>query len=218
MGHFRWWLRWKQSRGHGVHSPFAFDLITNVISGQHDYSAFQDLPRYFETFDLARYAQPRFNQLSFRLINYFKAKRILEINAAEGVNTCYLVAPSSDIRCTCVVSGGDREHTGITKMLPEDVVSRCEYVATMPPAGSEPYDAIFVNLKEHEGLQEFSIDSLLHLSHENTFWVIYPISSTESKQFWTAIVKDRRFSNTFDRRKIGIAFLRPSFCKMHYWV
>ena len=218
MWHFRWWLRWKQSRGHGVHSPFAFDLITNVISDQRNYYAFQDLPLLLDAFDLARYVQPRFNQLSFRLINYFKAKRILEINATEGVNTCYVVAPSSAIRCTCVEREGDRVHAGTAKMLPEDVVSRCEYVTAMPPAGSEPYDAIFVNLKEHEGLQEFPIDSLLQLSHENTFWVIHPISSRKNKQFWSAIVKDRRFTITFDRRKIGIAFLRPTYYKTHYWV
>lgn len=215
---FRWWLRWKQSRGHGVHSPFAFDLITKVLSDRHNYYAFRDLPLLFEASDLMRYAKPDFNRLSFRLIHYFKAKRILEVNVFEGINTCYLVAPSSAICCTCVMGEAEREQHDITTLLPKDVVSRCSYVTTLPPSGSEPCDAIFINQKEGEVLQKTFIDDLLHLSHENTIWVIYPISSRENKQFWSTIVKDERFTITFDKRKIGIAFMRPSFYKMHYWV
>lgn len=215
---FRWWLRWKQSRGHGVHSPFAFDLITDVFSDRHTFYAFHDLPLLFEASDLAEYAKPYFNRLSFRLILYFKAKRILEVNAFNGVNTSYLLAPSSDIHCTCVVCEDNLNLTDIVKLLPEDAKSRCELVKALPAANSEPFDAIFINLKEGEAIPESMINYLLQVSNENTFWVIHPINGKENKQFWTSIVKEERFPITFDRKKTGIAFLRPSYYKMHYWI
>lgn len=216
MGHFRVWLRWKQSRGHGIHSPFAFDLITHVISAPHDYYAFQNILRALEANDLTGYAQPDFNRLSFRLVNHFKTKRILEINSGLGVNTCYLTSSASDILCTCV----EKEESSVAaaKKLLKDTARRCEFVATLPPAGSEPCDAIFINLKVRDTIQNLSVETLHHLSHENTYWVIYPINSRQNKQFWSAIVKDERVSITFDRKKTGIAFLRPSFHKMHYFV
>ncbi len=188
----RWWLRLKQSRGHGIHSPFAFDTITNVLHAKYGYYAFQDIPKILTEKSLQSYARSEINHLSFRLVNHFKAKRILELNAAEGVNTRYLVASSSDIRCTCV--------------------------ATVPEPGAEPYDAIFINLEEKVEIENLSIDALLQLSHENSCWAIYPINNRLSKQFWSLIVKDERISITFDRKIMGLAFIRPSFHKMHYFV
>lgn len=188
----RWWLRLKQSRGHGVHSPFAFDTITNVLHAKYGYYAFQDIPKILTEKGLQSYVQREINHLSFRLVNHFKAKHILELNAAEGVNTRYLVASSSDIRCTCA--------------------------ATMPEPGAQPYDAIFINLEEMESIANISVDALLQLSHENSWWAIYPINNRQGKQFWSLIVKDERISITFDRKIMGVVFLRPTLHKMHYFV
>ncbi|HAR37283.1 MAG TPA: hypothetical protein DCS09_01140 [Porphyromonadaceae bacterium] len=88
----------------------------------------------------------------------------------------------------------------------------------MPEPGAEPYDAIFINLKEKVEIENLSIDALLQLSHKNSWWAIYPINNRLSKQFWSLIVKDGRISITFDRKIMGVAFIRPSFHKMHYFV
>jgi len=102
MSLFRGWLRKKHARGYGIHSPFAFELITNVLNARYDYYAFYDIPKILSENGLEGYANPAINHLSFRLVNYFNAKQILEINSANGVNTSYLTAPASDIRCLCV--------------------------------------------------------------------------------------------------------------------
>ena len=102
------------------------------------------------------------------------------------------MASSSDVRCTCAT--------------------------TVPEPGAEPYDAIFINLNEKAGIESLSVDALLQLSHENSYWAIYPINDRLSKQFWSLVVKDERISITFDRKIMGVAFIRPSFHKMHYFV
>lgn len=232
MWRSRWWLRLRQSRGYGIHSPFAYDLITNVIYARYDYYAFYDIAQSLRKNGLHDDATAAFNRLSFRLINYFNAKHILEVNSGKGVNTCYLTAPASDIWCTCVEKEGEK--VAVAKKL-HSTAGCCEYVTTLPPSGSVKYDAIFINLKEREvvqgatagqkmqdeiDVQEYlSIETLLPFSHEKTFWVIHSLKSRRSKHFWSAIVKDERFSVTFDiMKKVGIAFLRPSFHKVHYFV
>lgn len=238
MSLFRGWLRKKHARGYGIHSPFAFDLITNVIHARYGYYAFHDLRQILSENGLEGFATPALNHLSFRLVHYFNAKHILEINAANGVNTCYLTAPASDIHCTCVET--DREKVAIARKLQAASGRKCEIVSEIPLFGSQPYntitengmktaqdeavplspqqqyDAIFINLNGKKEVP--SIETLLQLSHEKTFWVIYPLKSSVSKQFWRNIVHDERISITFDRKEVGIAFLRFSYHKMHYLV
>lgn len=211
---FRGWLRKKHSRGYGIHSPFAFDLITNVIYARYGYYAFHDIRKILSENGLEGCATPAFHHLSFRLVNHFNAKNILEINSANGVNTCYLTAPASDIRCICVET--ESEQIAVARKLQAASERKSEIVTTIPLPDQQQYDAIFINLKEKK--EVLSVETLLRLSHEKTFWVIYPLKSRRSKQFWRNIVNDERISITFDRKDAGIAFLRFSYHKMHYLV
>lgn len=216
MWRFRWWFRLKQSRGYGIHSQFAFNLITNVLYQKYNYYAFHDIPKILREHGLQSYGETDFNHLSFRLVNHFKSKRILEINSGMGVNTCYLTSVASDIHCTCV----EKEMNSVeaAKKLLAGAGSRCEFVSALQEDSMGSYDAIFISLKEKESMQYLSIDSLLQLSHDNTFWIIYPISRDKNKHFWTDIVKDERINITFDLKTTGIVLSRPSFHKMHYFV
>ncbi|MCE5205014.1 MAG: hypothetical protein LLF80_02765 [Porphyromonadaceae bacterium] len=216
MWHFKRWSRLKQSRGYGIHSQFAFNLITNVLYQKNDYYAFHDIPKILREHGLQSCGRSDFNQLSFRLVNHFKSKRILEINSGMGVNTCYLTSVASDIHCTCVEK--DMNSVEAAKKLLAGAGSRCEFVTGMKKGSMESYDAIFIGLKEKESMPDLSVESLLQLSHENTFWIIYPITGDENKQFWSDIVKDERINITFDLKTTGIALLRHSFYKMNYMV
>lgn len=210
----RGWLRKKHARGYGIHSPFAFDLINNVLYARYGYYAFHDIRKILSENGLENFAMPALNHLSFRLVHYFNAKHILEINAANGVNTCYLTAPASDIHCTCVEM--DREKITVARKLQAASGRKCEIVSEIPLFLQQQYDAIFINLNGKKEVP--SIETLLQLSHEKTFWVIYPLKSSVSKHFWRNIVHDERISITFDRKDAGIAFLRFSYHKMHYLV
>lgn len=212
----RRWLRHKQSRGHGIHSPFAFDLITNVIYDKHVYYAFHDIHQMLVDHNLESFASPRFNHLSFRLVNHFKSKNILEINSLKGINTCYLTAPASDIRCTCVEE--EREAVGIANTLMATIGRPIEITSSLPLPHQQQYDAIFINLNDNKKIENLSLEHLLQISHAHTYWFIYPLKSRNSKQFWRNIVNDERITITFDRKDAGIAFLSPTGRKTHYWV
>lgn len=190
---FRLLLRKKQSKGHSIHSPFAFDLITNVLYSPYSYYAFNDIPDKFPFLAQPSKNVVKFNHVSFRLINYFKVKNILEVNPGNGLNSLYIKSPSSKIEYSSV--------NDIDEI--EDFASR-------------KFDAIFINIDNKNCFPP--IESLLKLSSENTFWVINPIDSKESKQFCKSIVNHEKVTVSFDMSDTLIVFFRHSYYKQHYLV
>jgi len=203
----------KQSRGHSIHSPFAYDLITNILRSPYSYYAFHDIEKVLTEYGLEMNLITEFNHLSYRLVHHFKAKTILEINSGIGVNTLFLTAPAADIHCTCLEV--DAEEVAIAKGLQKKYGMNSKIIPMLPAGEKKRYDAIFVNLKEKN---QISIDTLMQHSHENSFWMFYPLNSRWSKQFWRNIVKDERARITFDMKNRGIVFLRFTRYKLNYFV
>lgn len=208
---FRWLLRKKQSKGYGVHSPFAFDLITNVIHSPYSFYAFSDIYDTVSQNDINPDSITAFNHLSFRLVHYLQAKNILEINSGTGINTLFLMAASSHIRCRCLEEDGEK--IVVAKRLQKRGERKCEISSSLSACEGERYDAIFINLG---GSYIPNIHILTELSHSGTFWVFHPIKRGVGKQFWGEIVHDVRARITFDLKDTGIAFLRPDLHKEHY--
>jgi len=107
-------------KGHGVHSPFVFDFIVNVLRGKNaDVKAFQQIEAkrralkqsnlVLDVLDLGagsssgkknqrtvssiakRAAKPsRFARLFYRIITYYKIDSVLELGTSLGLTTRYL--------------------------------------------------------------------------------------------------------------------------------
>ncbi len=210
---FRWLLRKKQAKGYGVHSPFAFDLITNAIRSPYDFYAFFDIPEILFQNGLDPCLIGGFNHLSFRLAHYLHPKKILEINSGTGINSLFLMAPSSYIRCRCVEY--EDEKVSVAKRLQRGIGRESEITSSLSACEGEGYDAIFIHLDEK---LIPDMQTLIELSHADTFWVFHPIKKGTAKQFWNEIVHDVRARVTFDLKDTGIVFLRPDLAKEDYLV
>lgn len=208
---FRWIARKRKSKGYGVHSPFAFDLITHVIHSPYRFYAFSDIPEiiFSNGFDPASITG--FNRLSFRLVHYLKAVDILEVHSGTGVNSLFLTAPSPNIRCRCVEA--DRGNIAVAKRMQMQMERNCEIISSLP--GDQSYDAIFINLKDNPPP---GILPLITLSRPDTFWVLNPINRGAGKHFWDEIVHDVRGRITFDLKDTGIVFFRSAFHKETHFV
>lgn len=95
--------RWLTGRGFGVHSPWAYDLIDNVINERHPYYAYEDLYPFWEKAPqyMPQYPQSR-DELLFRLVNRFNPRFILEVGTGAGVSTGYLASVSKESRVITV--------------------------------------------------------------------------------------------------------------------
>lgn len=209
----RWLLRKKQSKGHGVHSPFAFDLITNVIHSPYSFYTFSDIPEILSQKGIDPYLISRFNHLSFRLVHYLQAKDILEVNSGNGINTLFLTAPSSRINCKCIEK--DIEKITIADRLQKQTGRKWKTDPSLLNCDGEHYNAIFVNLREND-IPDIRL--LMELSRPDAFWVLHPIKRGTTKQFWNEIVHDVRARVTFELKDTGIVFLRQDLRKANYLV
>jgi predicted O-methyltransferase YrrM len=112
-------------RGHGVHSPFVYQLVENVFNNRHHFYAFEHLtavrkellqnetelriqdmgagsqkldPTKRKVKDIARHGISSQHQaeLLFRLCTYLKCKTIVELGTSLGLTTLYLSYADAD--------------------------------------------------------------------------------------------------------------------------
>lgn len=107
------------SRGHGIHSPFVFDFIIQVLRDDRFYYAYHEVEKLRalllqdvtlieimdfgagsaglsrskrKVCDIAKWSlkPAKYGQLLFRMVNYYQPKVILELGTSLGVTTSYL--------------------------------------------------------------------------------------------------------------------------------
>ena len=74
---FKHAIRFRHKRGYGVHSPFVFDLITNVIKEKAIYYDFERI----ESKGNIREKERKLYRLLFRLAEYFSYRNVLCVGA-----------------------------------------------------------------------------------------------------------------------------------------
>lgn len=201
--------RIRHAKGFGVHSPFAFNFITNVIYSKHWYYAFIDIENVLLRNNIDFYSH-KLHHLSYRLIQYFKPDNILEIGSSNDVNSLFISCGSSATPHDCIEKDYTKR-TLINKLLTElgHEINFCDIIDT-----SKKYDSIFINIDTEIIEKELLFD----ISHKDAFWVVSGIKSKMSKQFWKSIVQDDRVSVSFDIKDIGIVLLDTTYKKRNYLV
>jgi len=122
------WLQYyflaSNGRGHGVHSPFVYELIREVLNDRRYYSAYKEIETLKNGLlkdkrriqvndfgagacmrgtlsknvsDIARHevSTRKFGRLLFRLANFYSAKTIVEMGSSLGISTAYLAAANT---------------------------------------------------------------------------------------------------------------------------
>ena len=114
----------KYKKGYGLHSPFVFELVRDLIGDRHHYYIFESIKAYRkqlmkskQVISMTDYGagstefnkkerrvsdlvfkssmQPRYGELLFRLANHFKPNCILELGTSIGISTAYLARHNS---------------------------------------------------------------------------------------------------------------------------
>lgn len=119
--YLRYYLHASNGKGHGVHSPFVFDFIKNVINDRYDYDAYGKIESrrkallqdtsFIRVEDFgagpvinqkenrqvskiaARSLKPKkYAQLLYRMIKYYKPLQVIELGTSLGITTAYLAS------------------------------------------------------------------------------------------------------------------------------
>lgn len=206
---FNWIQRFRHSKGYGVHSPFAFDFITNVVYEKHWYYAFTDLEYLLLSngIDIHNY---NFYHLSYRLITFFKPKTVLEMGFNNVVNTLFICHPDKELLCYTL--GNDHQTEVLSTKLLAGIGRRAQFLNQLDK--DIKVDSIFLDIKQ----DSFDVEEMLLRSNGDAFWVIQGIDTRLGRRLWKSIVRDSRVSITFDSKDVGIVLLNKSYKKQNYLI
>lgn len=214
----------RHRKGYGVHSPFAYSLITKVIEEKSGYYAYQRIE------DLHRTLHDKYDfgknkcRLLFRLTNRFKPVYIIECGSKGGYSTLYMQqgCPSAHILCI--------EERDIHRAAAEQLLMRMPGNTTfinMPTAQGVKHlidtgvslDFVFIHTQPSAQQYLEILDALRPALSAHSVVVVDGIRRRkEMLHIWQQFTRDEHIRVTFDLYNIGIAFCNPKLNKQNYIV
>jgi predicted O-methyltransferase YrrM len=125
----KYYLKASNGKGHGAHSPFVFDFITNVLNDDRAFYAFKNIEkvrtkllqnntvlqvddfgagskigltkeRTIKEIASSSLKPKKYAQLLFKIVNYYQPQTILELGTSLGVTTAYLASANANALVT----------------------------------------------------------------------------------------------------------------------
>lgn len=190
---FIWISRFRKRRGYGVHSPFAFDLITDVIYEKSSYYAYAPLRR--ERREKRLPGNDKTDRLLFRLVNKTRPGLIVEVGEPSA-SALYLQAakPSAEYLFA---------HNLSELFLEPDV----------------PVDFLYLNNYRDVELTRKAFRICAGRTAPRSLFVVNGIGySKEMRRLWKEMRSDERVGVTFDLYDAGLLFFDKTKVKQHYIV
>lgn len=205
----------RHHRGHGIHSPFVFSLITKVIEEKRPYYLYKDIQNILDDSPEITKKVTKYNLLNFRIVNYFNAKNIIELGSGYGLNTLFLTAPLSSSKCIVVEKSARKKiiAENLYKKWNRNIIVHENLVSDI----KEKQDCIYINLNYYEASYEEFISQLLPLVSENSFIIIKGIRTKKHHQtLWRKLKILKEVTVLLDLYNMGILFFNTKYHKRNY--
>ncbi len=124
LKYIHYYLTAASGRGHGIHSPFVFNFITDVLNDKRFFYAYDEVERLRDQLlinnaqievqdygagssatasrirnikDIANWSlkSPKYAQLLFRMVHYYQPHTIVELGTSFGITTAYLATANA---------------------------------------------------------------------------------------------------------------------------
>lgn len=220
-----WLRRFRHRKGYGVHSPFAFNLITFVIYENLSYYVYKTLADIRkEILNKYGYKSKQLNtqkvdKLLFRLVNYIQPDNLIELGTHTGLSTLYVASARKGVRCYTFDFESADNKTAQQLFNESKLDIRFSIAETEENMYSllheiKPFNFILFNQKEvNRELWNYCVKK----AHGNSLYVITGIhDSKEMSAWWKEIIADKDTGITFDLYHIGLVFFDKTKIKQHY--
>jgi predicted O-methyltransferase YrrM len=154
--HFIWHFITAKRKGHGVHSPFAYQLCEEVFYNHNHFYAFEQLAKTRaqllsdETLitvedygagshvlkdkqrkvkDIAAkgISTRKQSELMYRLVNFLNCKTCIELGSSLGLNTLYLAKVNANTKVISI-EGSKELHRFAKKLASKHQIRNCEFI------------------------------------------------------------------------------------------
>lgn len=197
---FIWICRFRNRCGYGVHSPFAFNLITQIIYEHDFYYSYDELKSQVK---IEKKVKPqgwddaslKINRLLFRMVNRFQPQTIVSIGPASSSNL-YLQTAKKTASCYSI-----------------DTIDQLSLPSTAN------IDFLYIHCEDMPRFAEYSFEKLIQQIPAQGVCLIKDIHCSKTMvEVWKKIVQNEKVGITFDLYDLGIIFFDKSRIKQHYKV
>lgn len=219
----------KHRKGFGVHSPFAYAIITEVIEEKLPYYAYRRMQR---TYDKHAPITHKVACLLLRLANRFQCRKVAEIGCDGGYTILPLLLTDSRLRVHTFGDSITRTRIDtLLSWLPQRLPNVTVHPTLDELANEGTFDMIFASenpfLKgidrptpeQLEAATAQLLDWLMQHVQENTLICVKGIQPKHRNELlWDKLCDRDDISITMDLYDYGLAILKPRFFKQHYIV
>jgi hypothetical protein len=190
--------RIRHHSGYGVHSPFAYDLLTQVVYERTPYYKYKELHRAERRQRRAQgadwgYEPLRVKRLLFRLVNYVQPHALFDVGRLAA-SSLYLKAAKSDADYT---AARDTDELFLEPGVPVDFLYLHDY--------------------RRPELVAAAFDVCADRVGERSLFVVEGIGySRAMRRLWKRLQRDERTAVTFDLYDVGLVFFDHSKKRQHY--
>lgn len=208
----------KHRKGYGVHSPFAYSIITEVIEEKLPFYAYQSMTRIYPKGGAA--IPLKVATLLFRLSNRFRCRHILEIGCDTGYSILPTLLVDSRNEVISVAGTDQRNQTERHLSLFSGAKNRISFIESISQLPEDYHaDMIIVNGAPDGMPPSAFVDHLLQLAHERSIIFVRGIQpGHQLETYWDEICDCEQIEVTMDLYDYGLAIRLPRFFKQHYVV
>ncbi|EJF99548.1 MULTISPECIES: O-methyltransferase [Flavobacterium] len=243
---------WYSKNEHAVHSPFVFSLLTKCFYDKKSKPEYATLKKYRKTLlenknfievtdfgagsrvfksnrrQISKIVQtagisPKRAELLFRVTNYFKPEKILEIGTSLGLATAALALGNPKAKvvtiegCPNTANVAQNQLTEFDYHNVENVISEFESFLISENIQATNYDLIYFdgNHSKKATLEYFEL--LLPTINNDSVWIFDDIHwSEDMEEAWKMIKTHPQVKVTIDTFQWGFVFFRREQPKEHF--
>lgn len=229
--------RLKHRKGFGVHSPFAYSVITEVIEEKLPYYAYRRMQRSYSKQSPIPY---KVACLLLRLANRFGCRNVAELTCDGGYSLLPLILTDTRLRALSLASPQvAQDTTQRLAWLPQRLQQVSFVTDVQAFDGVAPFSMILLNAnpfapcntnaagtkanaltpEQQEQIASQLVDWVMAHSMSDTVVFVHGIQPHHNLElFWDMLCDRDDVSITMDLYDYGLAILKPRFFKQHYVV
>ncbi|MGB3948806.1 MAG: hypothetical protein WBM13_12535 [Bacteroidia bacterium] len=227
----------KSTNQHGVHSPFVFDLVTNVIYNNRDYYCYKTIEaqrkRLLDSTAVAgslsvsklakKLPDEKYSKLLFRLVNYFQPNTVVLITDDLGIDTAYTASVSEHLKVFSLNESKELQKntaSNLKQLKLKNITLLDESVATSLPNLLKQLDTLdFVVIHQNTKEEVLSVFyQCLEKAITSCVFVLSNVGLPEISEAWEEIKNNNQVTVTIDLFYMGIVFLRKEQVKEHFLI
>lgn len=192
--YLQYWLGAANGQGHGIHSPFVYTLIREVLNDKQDHAYYPKQKGLYseKSLDL------KYLQLMARLVRYLNAKKILLLSSNKDQTIDYIHAASNQATLNSLEINPD------IKTTLQTLLKQASSAQSFPS-----YDFMFLDVTMQPLPDGEDLQALFSCCHEHTCFVISHIHGHEdSEKLWNNIKEAASVTITIDLFHVGLVLFR----------